>query len=80
MDCKGTKSCAAPKDLFCVDSDSPKLDRKRSKFFHSIMAKILFATKRARPDTATAIAYLLDSQPRKPILRHLRLNLRVQSL
>jgi hypothetical protein len=59
MDCKGTKSCAAPKDLFCVDSDSPKLDHKRSEFFHSIVAKILFATKRARPDTATAIAYLM---------------------
>ena len=59
MDCKGTKSCAAPKDLFCVDDDSPRLDRKRSEFFHSVVAKILFATKRARPDTATAIAYLM---------------------
>jgi hypothetical protein len=59
MNCKGTKSSAAPKDLFCVDSDSPKLEQKKSKFFHSIVAKILFATKRARPDTATAIVYLM---------------------
>ena len=27
--------------------------------FHSLVAKILFATKRARPDTATAISYLM---------------------
>jgi hypothetical protein len=59
MNCKDTKSCATPKDLFCVDSDSPKLEWKKSEFFHGIVAKILFATKRARPDTATAIAYLM---------------------
>jgi hypothetical protein len=58
-DCKGTKSSAAPKTLFNVDDDSPKLNKKRSEIYHRLVAKILWATKRARPDTATAISYLM---------------------
>ena len=54
----GTKSSAAPKDLFEVDENCPKLDKVKSELFHSLVAKVLFATKRARPDTGTAISFL----------------------
>jgi hypothetical protein len=57
--CKGVKTSAAPKDLFMVDEGSRKLDKVKKELFHSLVAKILFATKRARPDTATAISYLM---------------------
>jgi len=56
---KGTKTSAAPKDLFVVDDDSPKLDEKRAVAYHNIVAKVLFTTKRARPDTCTSIAFLM---------------------
>jgi hypothetical protein len=35
-----------------------KLDKDKSTVFHNLVAKTLFATKRARPDTCTAIAFL----------------------
>jgi hypothetical protein len=54
----GTKSSAAPEDLFKVDEDCEKLKPKRKEQFHLVMAKTLFCTKRARPDTCTAISYL----------------------
>ena len=54
----GTKSSAAPKDLFIVNEDCEKLPKDKVEKFHSIVAKVLFATKRARPDTATAVSYL----------------------
>jgi hypothetical protein len=54
----GTKSSAAPEDLFKVDEDCEKLSPEKGKIFHNLVAKILFATKRARPDTCTAIAFL----------------------
>lgn len=55
----GTKPNPAPKDLFTVDADCPKLEGRRKALFHSLVAKILFATKRARPDTGTAISFLM---------------------
>jgi hypothetical protein len=55
---KGTKSSAAPSDLFVVEEGDKELDPKRAEQFHSITAKMLFATKRARQDTGTAVAYL----------------------
>ena len=54
----GTKSSAAPKDLFTVRDDSPKLDKQQSEQFHSLVAKMLFAAKRARPDIGTAVSFL----------------------
>ena len=54
----GTKSSAAPSNLFLVRTDSRKLSSSKAETFHSIVAKMLFATKRARPDTGTAISYL----------------------
>jgi hypothetical protein len=57
-DSKGTKTSAAPSDLFKVDKDAKKLDPRAKDQFHSLVAKVLFATKRARPDTATSISFL----------------------
>jgi hypothetical protein len=57
--CKGIKSSVAPKDLFTVTEKSTKLSKKKKELFHSLVAKILFATKQARPDTGTAILFLM---------------------
>jgi hypothetical protein len=54
----GTKTSAAPENLFWIDDDCKKLDDKKSKQFHNLVAKTLYAPKRARPDTCTAVAYL----------------------
>ena len=54
-----TKDYAAPKDLFNVDEESPKLPKEKAEGFHSLVAKVLFATKRARPDTGTALSHLM---------------------
>jgi hypothetical protein len=53
-----TKSSAAPDDLFKVDEDREKLPPEKAVEFHNLVAKTLYATKRARPDTCTAIAFL----------------------
>ena len=55
----GTKTSAAPKNLFKVDEDSEKLEPKKAKQFHNLVAKTLYATKRARLDTCTAVAFLM---------------------
>jgi hypothetical protein len=49
---------AAPEDLFKVNEDALKLSPPEAKSFHSIIAMILYVTKRARPDTALAVAFL----------------------
>jgi hypothetical protein len=38
--------------------DCVKLSQDKSTILHNLVAKTLFATKRARPDTCTAIAFL----------------------
>ena len=53
-----TKSSAAPDDLFQTDDDCAKLPPDKAVAFHNLVAKTLYATKRARPDTCTAIAFL----------------------
>jgi hypothetical protein len=54
----GKKKSAAPTNLFVVDESCVKLEPSKAKTFHNLVAKTLFATKRARPDTCTAVAYL----------------------
>jgi hypothetical protein len=54
----GTKTTAAPANLFRIDQDCKKLAPKKSKVFHTIVAKTLYCTKRAKPDTCTLVAYL----------------------
>ena len=54
----GTKTSAAPENLFTVDEDCEKLPPNKAVEFHNLVAKTLYATKRARPDTCTATAFL----------------------
>ena len=60
-----TASMPASNDLFGNDEKSPKLDDKIREDFHTFVAMGLFACKRARPDTGTAIA-VLSTQVRSP--------------
>ena len=48
----------APDNLFKVRYDQPKLDEQKAQIFHTFTAKALFATKRARPDIHTSVAFL----------------------
>jgi hypothetical protein len=54
----GTKSSAAPDNLFTVNEDCEKIPPEKIVQFHNLVAKTLYATKRARPDTCTSIAFL----------------------
>jgi hypothetical protein len=54
----GTKSSAAPDNLFTVNEDCEKLPPDKAVAFHNLVAKTLYTTKRARPDTCTAVAFL----------------------
>jgi hypothetical protein len=54
-----TKSSAAPDNLFEVNKDWEKeLPPEKAIEFHNLVAKTLYATKQARPNTCTAIASL----------------------
>jgi hypothetical protein len=44
----GTKTSAAPENRFKIDEECQKLDPVKSKEFHNLVAKTLYATKRAR--------------------------------
>ena len=48
----------APNNLFVVNEDCEKLLEAVSAYFHTIVSKTLYVTKRARPDTCLAIAFL----------------------
>ena len=54
---KAAKTCASDY-LFRVNPDGKKLDRKRADIFHRYVAKLLFISKRERPDIQTAVAFL----------------------
>ena len=54
----GTKTSAAPSNIFVVKEDCTKLTKEKSDQFHSVAAKMIFATKRVRPDTGTAVSFL----------------------
>lgn len=55
----GTADTPATKHLFRVRSDSPPLSEERKERFHSVMAKILYLSKRTRPDLLVAVAFLV---------------------
>jgi hypothetical protein len=54
----GTKTSATPDSFFKVDENCEKLKQDKDVEFHNLVAKRLCSTKRARPDTCTAIAFL----------------------
>jgi hypothetical protein len=49
---------AAPDNLFVVNKDCKKLSLEAAASFHTNIAKTLYVTKRARPDTCLNIAFL----------------------
>ena len=53
-----SKSSAAPDNLFVMDEDCEKLSDDVAASFHTIVAKVLYVTKQARPDTSLAIAFM----------------------
>ena len=48
----------APDNLFTVNEDCEKLPKEMAADFHTIVAKMLYVTKRARPDTCLSVAFL----------------------
>ena len=48
----------ANKNLFSTAKNSKQLDDQKSEIFHSVVAKMLYITKRARPDIETSVSYL----------------------
>ena len=55
----GTKSSAAPNNLFKINEDCEKLNPGKAIEFHNLIMKTLYATKCACPDTCTSIAFLM---------------------
>jgi len=54
----GSSKTPAASQLFSVDDDEVKLDKKEADAFHRNVARLLFLSKRARPDLQTAVAFL----------------------
>ncbi|HNJ38565.1 MAG TPA: reverse transcriptase domain-containing protein [Nitrosomonas sp.] len=53
-----TARTPAAVDLFHVDEKSPRLEKDKKEKFHSLVAKLLYMAKRARPDILTAVSFL----------------------
>jgi hypothetical protein len=53
-----TAKTPAAEHLFKVNEEAPPLTQDQATIFHNFVAKCLFLTKRARPDIATAVAFL----------------------
>jgi len=51
-------NCPATKQLFLVDEKAPVLPEPVRKKFHTTVAKLLYLTKRARPDVMTPTGFL----------------------
>ena len=48
----------AKTDLFKVEKNSPPLSDHKSDIFHSVTQKLLYITKRGRPDLETLVSFL----------------------
>jgi hypothetical protein len=57
-DMDGRAVTVASDHLFKVDPKCEKLDPETNDFFHRTVARLLFASKRSRPDLQTAVAFL----------------------
>ena len=53
-----TKKSTAPENIFKVDKDCKNIPQNKTVQFHNLAEKTLYTTKRARPDTCTAVAFL----------------------
>jgi hypothetical protein len=60
MDIKDLKEEVLPakKNLFASDLESPLLDDGEKQLFHTVVAKLLYLSRRARPDIITTIGFL----------------------
>jgi hypothetical protein len=58
MDISHSVATPARKDLFDVDASSPPLDKPDSEVFHSVVAKLLYVSMRARPDLLLPVIFL----------------------
>ena len=58
-DVDDTVASPTRKNIFEVNNDSPELDERRRKIFHSVMAKLIFIMKRGRPDLETPMSFLM---------------------
>jgi hypothetical protein len=54
----GHATSPASLDLFSIDEHSKPATKEQSKYFHSQVAKALYAAKRTRPDLLTAVSFL----------------------
>ena len=77
----GASTTPAATHLFEVDDDAVKLNKKEADAFHRNVARLLFLSKRARPDLQTAVAFLCtrvqspdtdDNKKLGRVMRHLR--------
>jgi hypothetical protein len=57
-DMKGTTRTVASDHLFTVNPECTKLNPETADYYHRTVARMLFASKRARPDLQTAVAFL----------------------
>jgi hypothetical protein len=58
MDTSRVAATPAKRDLFAMDDKSKHLEKKKGELFHSIVAKLLYVSKRARTDLQLAVAFL----------------------
>jgi len=76
-DCPVDKSAASPaaSHLFDINPECPKLSDRDREIFHSLVAKLLYIAKRARPDILLAVIFLTtrvkfpDLDDQKKLLR-----------
>jgi hypothetical protein len=57
-DMVGEATTPASLHLFSVNENDEKLDEENAEMFHHHTAKLLFLSRRARPDIQTAVAFL----------------------
>jgi hypothetical protein len=57
-DMEGVAATPAADHLFQVNEDGEKLKETDAQYFHTMTAKLLFLSKRARPDVQEAVAFL----------------------
>jgi hypothetical protein len=57
-DMDGNAVTVASDHLFTVNTECEKLNPETVDYYHRTVARLLFASKRARPDLQTAVAYL----------------------
>ena len=74
-----TISCTTAADhIFKVRDDQPKFDEYKAQIFHTFTAKVLLATKQARPDIHAYVAFLTtrvicpDDDDWKKLIRMMR--------